>query len=468
VTGIAPVLPSPAAVRRAARRYRRQHLPGQLAERAGDLYMIALAVAGIVITIVTSVHRTPTGEVSSVPRLSGDGTTALATAFTLVVAGAGLLALTAVGPLFAGAAAQTWQLSTPGSRGRWLLPRLSWLVSGTAAAGATAGMAAALALNAELAGLGLATLAGAALAAALALAAVTRQVRPGAATRQAARTLIAVGVLVAVFALYVARPGVHLDLRLGGLPTAVLGLVAVVLMLVVAAVGAVRALPRIDRAALSAGAGLAGSAAVAVAGMDPSLLFGAVEIQRLQRIGRVRPGPLRAWGRPSALIRADVRRLRRNPTALLTWGTLALVPYLADLVAPVQAATAVRVVAGYIAGNALAGGLRTVCRTPALRRALGGTDANLRILHLVVPAVGVLAWIAATFGAGRTFGPIATVVLAAGLLASVYRTATRPPMEYDAAWSVTPMGVIPVGLITQALRGPDLAVVLAVVLGYAL
>jgi len=128
----------------------------------------------------------------------------------------------------------------------------------------------------------------------------------------------------------------------------------------------------------------------------------------------------------------------------------------------------VRVIAGYVAVNALAAGLRTVSRSAALRRSLGRSDGWLRGVHLTVPVVGALIFVVATAWAGRSFVPVFDLALAVGLSLAVLRSATRPPMVYDTAWLVTPLGVVPVGLITQIIRGPDLAVVLALLFAYVI
>jgi hypothetical protein len=176
------------------------------------------------------------------------------------------------------------------------------------------------------------------------------------------------------------------------------------------------------------------------------------------------------------LVRADLRRQRRRPAGLVAWAGLLVVPYATALVAPGGVAPA-RVVAGYLATERLCAGLRTVCRSAALRRLLGGSDAVLRAGHLVVPGVALAAWWAltlpATGGAGwaQTAAAHTTTggagwlepVLAAGVLAAAYRSATRRPTRYDGPAVDTPFGIVQPDLVTQVVRGPDL--VAAVALG---
>jgi hypothetical protein len=48
------------------------------------------------------------------------------------------------------------------------------------------------------------------------------------------------------------------------------------------------------------------------------------------------------------------------------------------------------------------------------------------------------------------------IILVAGVVGAVYRSATRPPMSYDGAAFETPLGMLPLQLLTQVARGPDL------------
>ena len=50
-----------------------------------------------------------------------------------------------------------------------------------------------------------------------------------------------------------------------------------------------------------------------------------------------------------------------------------------------------------------------------------------------------------------------------GIVAALYRSASRPPMRYDGASVDTPFGLVPVDLIRQLTRGPDVLIVLIIV-----
>ena len=118
-----------------------------------------------------------------------------------------------------------------------------------------------------------------------------------------------------------------------------------------------------------------------------------------------------------------MRQWRRRGD-LFAWAALILAPY-AMAIFTASAVGSTRIIAGYIAVDRLAGGLRLVSRSPALRRALGGTDGALKSIHIVVPAIGLAIWWAATVPAGGVpHLPVITGSWSPG--SSVPSTAPRP------------------------------------------
>lgn len=234
---------------------------------------------------------------------------------------------------------------------------------------------------------------------------------------------------------------------------------------VLAAVGltlGVRALPRVDRASLSSGARVASAVSSAILLLDPTMLAALVENRRWLAVGRVRSRPFGPGPRGWVLLRADLRRAVRHRAAVAWWAGLALVVYAVATAVPALAAT-VQVLGAYLVAERLAGGLRAVCRSAGLRRSLGGTDATLTAVHLALPAAAAALWWLATLPAAGT-GPLwLPFVLVTGVVAAVYRSATRPPMVYGGAVAETPFGTIPVDLIRQVVRGPDLLALLVVI-----
>ncbi|RZQ65091.1 hypothetical protein [Amycolatopsis suaedae] len=122
----------------------------------------------------------------------------------------------------------------------------------------------------------------------------------------------------------------------------------------------------------------------------------------------------------------------------------------------------------FVALIPFAGGIGAVWRSPGLRRWIGGKDLTVRAWHSLVFAGVGAAWAVVLLGlsllvaAPLSLAAWLTVPLAA---MAIGRTATRKQMDYgNVAVSDTPMGQLPVGLATQAVRGPDLLLVGVVLL----
>jgi hypothetical protein len=247
---------------------------------------------------------------------------------------------------------------------------------------------------------------------------------------------------------------------------------------VVAAVAGWRArarLGRLDRGTLAAGGALVLGVTTTVTWLDTSLLRGVAGERRWRDRATVRTRRLRGSG-PVVLLRADRRRLARQPERIAGWAALAVVPYVVAAVADPVWVAAAQVLAGALAVSRLTDGLRTVSDQPGLRRMLRLDDRSLHLLHTVLPALGAVVWAAATAPALVAAGDPAlagtpaagepalgaTVAAALAALAAAIRAATRPPLNYNSV--VVPdvgFGAAPVGLVAQVLRGADVALVLA-------
>jgi hypothetical protein len=265
----------------------------------------------------------------------------------------------------------------------------------------------------------------------------------------------AAGVAVALWAVAANYRGMPLSST--GLPSAHLlagvGIPAALLALV----GAFRALPNLDLASLSTGAALATATFTATMGLDPSLLSGLLEVRHWRRVGRISSRPFR-WGRLGrtwVLLQAELRRLVRRRAALGAWASLAVAQYAVALVAPEFAGVA-HLILAYLATNRLTAGLRTLARSPGLRRALGGEEMRVRLTHLVIPATGTVVWWLATWPTIGGSHASLEFFLTAGVVAAAYRAATRPPLSYGGVVMETPFGLLPIDLVLQLARGPDL------------
>lgn len=370
--------------------------------------------------------------------------------------GTGLLwnAMRALGPLTVGSAELAWCLSTPVDRGSWLVPRF-WLTSlGVVGAAALLFVPVAIVLTRDSLGW-----------AALAAVGAGGSVAAGGTLAQAARgrarwamlpgpMLLGGGAVIMLWMVAATRMGAALPapgdvvmrrVALGSLPATL-----------VAGTLARRALGQLDRAALGGGAVLAGAVVASAVSLDLTLLSRVTAARYWRGIGRVRSQPLRPpWtGRIAALLTAEARRVSRRRRMWVVAGLLALTQVAIAMTIP-PAGEPARLVGAYIVGLQFAAGLAVVARSAGLRRMLGGSEALLRVTHLVVPGLAIVAWWALTAVAGPGFEAPSGMGLMAVVLAATYRGATRPPLRYDAPAVETPFGPFPVDIVRQVLRGPD-------------
>ena len=446
------------------RRARRAHSDRTLGELLTDVYLVLFLAVLYGGSSVVSIKR-HLAQPLGIPAGTESTRVWLLLVLLVVCAAFAWRGLRMVGPLITTPAAQAWVVSTPVDRAAWLRTPLVWLMVFSAVGGAGV---AELAAWAGLAGsFGLAALAGAGAGMALAGVAVVVQARPGIVhkSRQGPRAsdvVLVLSVLAAVAAVVAGAGNLVL-------PRPLLPAVVVTALAVIAAVVAVRAaagsLSRIDRTTLAGGAQLAGAAMTAAVMLDPSLLSELVAARRWRHARRIHSRHWWPGGLEWVLLQADLRRQWRRRADLFMWAALILTPYAVAVFSPAAVGSA-RIIAGYVAVDRLAGGLRLIARSPALRQSLGGTDGTLKSIHVAVPAVGLAIWWSCTVPAGGVpHLPLITGILVAGILGAVYRTATRKPMSYDGGGGAadSPFGPIPINLLRQTLRGPDLVAVLVLV-----
>ncbi|GAA1739531.1 DUF6297 family protein [Luedemannella helvata] len=453
-------IPSARHLRADLRAARRAHRTGGLGDVLSDLYVVALFLgmySWAAIYESREYLRSPTAGHTDPDEVYWIAVAAVPAALAFAWHG-----LRTVGPLLVTPTMQAWVTSSPVDRRALLAPRFRALGTGMAALVAALGGAAALIGGAPATGLAWGALAGAACGAGGVSLSVLAQ-----ATRGRRRWPRLVGVALAIVAALVAASVVVAHFSGGSFPRPAGSLTVVVAiaglpLAVVALVIADRALRRVDRAALTAGAPLANAAAEAVVLLDPTLLAGLLEGRRWRRVGRVRSRRFLPGGRWWVLLQAEVRRLYRSPGALVAWGALILLQYAVAVAVPSVAGPA-RVIGAFLAATRLTGGLRTLTRSPGLRRAVGGGNAAVRLVHLVVPAAGAGLWWLATAPVGPVLPAWATIGTLLGVVFAAYRAATRAPLDYGGAYAVTPFGTIPVDLLRQLLRGPDVIAVLVLV-----
>jgi hypothetical protein len=421
-----------------------------------DWYTPLLAVAVLGGLLVQGVRRVTGAEAGPLPHAPHVGL--LLGAVGLVLAGVVLRAALALGPMLAGPAVRHWVLAGTVDRAAMLRPRYVALAAAAALAGAGGGALAALV--AAVAPPWWAALwwagTGSGAAAALAAVAVVWQAGDARTGRAVGTALVAAGAVTVAAALLVPRAS-----TVPALPAPAATTAAWALALLLLGHGW-RRLGVLDRAALGAGSGLAAAVQAAGTFMQPSLLLGLLEERRWRSAqrGRSRPGRGRGYG---ALLHSDLRRTLRTPGALPLAVGLLLVTYAAAAVLPAVVVPTVAVVAAYAVASRAASGVRAVTRSAALRRALGGTDRALIMVHLVAPLVVVAVWTAALLPALLPLNPLAAVLIPVGAVVVVERSATRPPPDYGAAVFDTGFGGVQVDLVRQLMRGPALLAGLAAV-----
>jgi len=433
-----------------------------LVQRLGELYE-RLLYAGVAIGLLVQVAR-----LSEPPTWAESDSSAAALAQWLAVgsAAAGFVllmkVLLAFGPMVVRSADQTWLFSTPVDRGQLLRPLLLVAVLASGVTGAAIAVVLGVLGGLPLSTRVLVVIGGTCVGMCQgSLAVVVQRYRSLSAVAgpvlNAAFGMLLLGGVVAAIGTPRTAP---LSVMASAPPwlTGAVGTAA--FAAVVAGAGAWRVLAHLTRRVLAAGVDLSVATASSLAFLDPSVLGAVLLVRRTQTIGVVRSAAIRG-SRTAALVKADCTRVLRLRTGPLVWVALLPVPYIAGLLGAGALLPAVHLVAAFIATDRLAGGLRLIYRSAAIRRAVGGSDRQLRLVHLIVPFAGAVVWVGLTTLYMPEFSGLAAAISCVGAVAVTYRLATRPPLDYTSpSFDVGLFGPIPPGLILQLIRGPALLIVL--------
>ncbi|WP_232433720.1 DUF6297 family protein [Rhodococcus sp. AW25M09] len=219
---------------------------------------------------------------------------------------------------------------------------------------------------------------------------------------------------------------------------------------------------RLNRAALERGSGLVTSLSAATTTMDSSFFSSEMDLRTWRRVGLVRSRSF-SGSRWRMFVDADARRVLRDRSTVSTLVAVTIVVYLCTAVFALPLRPLVLLLACCVVGTVFGRGLRDINSSSAFRAALGGSDRSLRSAHLVVPAVGAIAVFVVCQPV--VFGGSVWAVLPIPLVALValYRSASRPPLEYGGLILETPMGQVPVDMFRQLLRGPLVVLAFAAV-----
>jgi hypothetical protein len=386
-----------------------------------------------------------------------------------------LRGLLSVGPVSASPATGFWLLATPVNRASLLRPSYRLVIAGAAVVGALAAAVGWALFGAAWSTVGEAAVLTTVLLICTACATVWAQQTAGR-SRWTLRVADGLLVLAAVPALIIAaRPKQQAsaalrlvfstDLGPAGRPSysdplltypqtrllvvALVALIVAVLLVVVTA----QSLDKLSRTSVVAGGELLAGMAGAAITLDVGLLADVVAGRHWRTVGRVKS----RRGRGSmvkALIHREFLRVLRWPRRLVIGFALLVVPYAVagtgyGVLVPIAAG-----LAGFGAARPLMDGLRSVCRSTGLVRALGMDLRELRVAMSVVPGLFVLLWTALAVPA--LGDPAAAFAVAGGVLAGVVRQASARPPSYSGPLVASPMGAIPPGLFSQPMRGFDL------------
>jgi len=238
----------------------------------------------------------------------------------------------------------------------------------------------------------------------------------------------------------------------GGLHLLVVCVVVVVFCLGLTTITS-RTLDRLGRSSVIAGGELLAGLAGAASSLDISMLGDVIAGRHWRLKGRVRSR--RGMGsRGGAIVQREFWRILRWPRRLVIAGALLVVPYAVagagfDVLVPIAAAFA-----GFIAVRPMLDGLRTVCRSTGLVRAMGMDLRELRVVMAVVPGLFAVLWAGLAFPAIGSLS--ATFAVAGGVISGAVRQASARPPTYSGPLVASPMGAIPPGLFSQPARGFDL------------
>lgn len=240
-----------------------------------------------------------------------------------------------------------------------------------------------------------------------------------------------------------------------GFTTSVIPVVALcVLVAFTLWISAFRFLGKVRRSTLTAGSSSVAAGTAAVSRLDAGIFTASVEQDIFRRRGSVRSSRLRA-NRVQAMVMADALRHTRNRWAVAVLGFAVLMSIVApSILTPVTGSVVVLVVT-YFGTLAASTGLRDVAQSGALRFELGARDKLIYLAHCVVPTTASIA-MGMFISAESTW--LTGTVIAVGVAMAVFRRRMFPLSDSQGLNLITTFGVIPVNIIRQQLRGPDVLV----------
>ncbi|TCN48186.1 hypothetical protein EV641_118110 [Rhodococcus sp. SMB37] len=451
LTDIPGPIPSVRVVQAVRRGFERTHIPRTHREGLIVVSVLGLYVCGGLVWWLAT--RPPTALAESI-LFAGEGwNPTWGWAVFAILTSLSTLAARSLGPVTTVGNTAWWVLSTPVDRGGLLRARLLAALSIGALVGAVEGRLAAFigALEGWLPftvfgmGIGIGVVAFAVLA--------QCRVLPVWTLRATAGVFAVLGGAAAALAI----AGVTVPMTTTWIPVVVVGV-----LVVSAGAAAVSCCGRIGLADMTVGSDMTAAASTSITALDLSVLTGVAEQRAWRKVAR-RPSRALPTSRTRALICSDVLRLRRRPSSLLhVAGAVFAGWVLAAVLSPTAAAIA-HLALVFAVTVAFSGGLRDLSANSGLRATLGAHDRVLRVPLMAVPAIVAAATTVLTAPLVAADLLVMPLVLV-GACAAAYRVRTHPYTDYDGLILDTAVGQIPVDLIRQRMRGPDVLAVTALLL----
>ncbi len=464
-------IPAPRSVRAWMRKTRRRHADRSFWQVFENVYLVVFTLAMVGATGGNVVRHLNENAARCTSAACLDLAYYLPWILVPLLVATTLRMLLSVGPVSASRAAGFWLLATPVNRSALLRPAYWWMIGGVAVAGALASVISWALLGAQLRSIGEASVLTASLLVGAACVTAWAQQSAGR-TKWTLRVADLLLIAAAIPAVWLATQGgaTERDQTADGVLTfgevravdswltaqdvrfLLVGLVCLVVVLALVIVTA-RTLDRLTRTSVIAGGELLAGLAGAASSLDISMLADVVAGRHWRLKGRVRSRRGRG-SRGGALVYREFLRILRWPRRLIIGFALLVVPYSVagtgfQVLVPVAAAFA-----GFIAIRPLMDGLRSVCRSTGLVRALGMDLRELRVIMAVVPAGFTVLWVLLAFPA--LDDAAATFAVAAGMISGCVRQASARPPSYSGPLVASPMGAIPPGIFSQPIRGFDL------------
>ncbi|MET4048698.1 MULTISPECIES: DUF6297 family protein [unclassified Rhodococcus (in: high G+C Gram-positive bacteria)] len=442
---LARTYPSAPSIRRRVRGWRRERQPIDLGDHLTVWGLPIFVGAGLLWWLIG--HES--GAMSFSNALPGGAAKVeveVGFGITMIAFAALMKAISELGPLAIGSTNRHWLYSSPVSRGALLAPRFAMSTTFGAIGGLVLVRMSTLFTTTPVPWWWCGLL-GAALGAGSVGFGVVRQQDGHAATlyRVAISMIASIGAICCA-GVFLSTPRVSPHVALA------LAVGAIVASGVGVALGAYR-LRHLDAVSLSAGSDLLTALRASTTMIDGSILSAELASRTWRLMGSA-PSRRFRWNGAKALIEADFRRVHRDRGAVRLLGYMCVLPYVSGATVSAAAIPVVVLLCAVTVAGRFGRGLRDMNASNTFRAVFGGSDAGIRMAHLATPAAAVSILFVVCLPILWHASVIAVTVIPVVALLALYRSTSRPPLDYGGLILETPSGQIPVDMIRQLVRGP--------------